>query len=185
MPGETFPPVPPCSRAKPSQRSGGLRGDDGKKKLVGRKRHLLVETAGVLRSVVGHAASIPDRHRGQWGLEAAGDADPPGRPIWAQMGRPGGSARSCAGLPRSIDGGDQSSLRRCVRGSAKRRTAWKMRALHQGVQVSPRRWVVKQTLSWWGRQRRLSTGDERLASTEEGFINPVGIRLLLARLAPA
>jgi putative transposase len=54
-----------------------------------------------------------------------------------------------------------------------------------GFQVIPRRWVVGRTFSWLGRQRRLSKNYERLASTEEAFMYLVGIRLLLARLAPA
>ncbi len=51
-----------------------------------------------------------------------------------------------------------------------------------GFHVSPRRWVVERTFSWLGRQRRLSKYYERLASSEEALIYPVGIRLLLARL---
>lgn len=54
-----------------------------------------------------------------------------------------------------------------------------------GFRVIPRRWVVERTFSWLGRQRRLSKDYERLTSTEEIFIDLVGIRLLLARLAPA
>ena len=50
---------------------GGLRGFDGNKKLVGRKRHILVDTQGFLLAVVVHAASIPDRKGGQRVLEAA------------------------------------------------------------------------------------------------------------------
>jgi putative transposase len=57
-----------------------------------------------------------------------------------------------------------------------------------GFHVIPRRWVVERTFSWLGRQRRLSKDYERLVSTEEVFIYLViylvGIRLLLARLAP-
>jgi putative transposase len=54
-----------------------------------------------------------------------------------------------------------------------------------GFRVIPRRWVVERTFSWLIRQQRLSTYYERLASTEEALIYLVGIRLLLARLAPA
>jgi hypothetical protein len=45
--------------------------------------------------------------------------------------------------------------------------------------------VVERTFSWLGRHRRLSKVYQRLASTEEALIYLVGIRLLLARLAPA
>jgi transposase len=54
-----------------------------------------------------------------------------------------------------------------------------------GFHVIPRRWVVEQTFSWLGRHRRVSKDYERLTRTEEAFIYLVGIRLLLARLAPA
>jgi putative transposase len=54
-----------------------------------------------------------------------------------------------------------------------------------GFKVLPQRWIVERTFSWLGRQRRLSKDYERLASTEEALIYLVGIRLLLARLAPA
>jgi transposase len=53
-----------------------------------------------------------------------------------------------------------------------------------GFHVIPRRWVVARTCSWLGWQRRLSKDDVRLASSEEAFMYLVGIRLLLARLAP-
>ena len=55
---------------------GGLRGYDGNKKLVGRKRFILVDTEGFLLSVVVHAASIPDRQGGQRVLQAAGVSFP-------------------------------------------------------------------------------------------------------------
>jgi putative transposase len=54
-----------------------------------------------------------------------------------------------------------------------------------GFRVIPRRWVVERTFSWLGRQRRYRSDYERLASTEEAFTYLEGIRLLLARLAPA
>jgi putative transposase len=68
---------------------GGLRGYDGNKKLVGRKRHILVDTQGFLLSVVVHAASIPDRTGGQRVLEAAGGSYPRLQHIWADQGYTG------------------------------------------------------------------------------------------------
>ena len=59
---------------------------------------------------------------------------------------------------------------------------------HHDRHKSPNRscgWVLERTFAWLGRQRRLSKDYERLTSTEEVFIYLVGIRLLLARLAPA
>ena len=40
---------------------GGARGYDGAKKLVGRKRHLLVDTEGLLQAVTVHPANLMNR----------------------------------------------------------------------------------------------------------------------------
>ena len=42
-------------------RLGGVRGDDAGKKIVGRKRHLLVDTDGLILKVRVHAANVQDR----------------------------------------------------------------------------------------------------------------------------
>jgi len=68
---------------------GGLRSYDGNKKLIGRKRHILVDTAGFLLSVVVHAASLPDRQGGQRVLEAAGGSFLRLQRIWADQGYTG------------------------------------------------------------------------------------------------
>jgi putative transposase len=160
---------------------GRLRGYDGNKKLVGRKRHILVDTEGFLLSVVVHAASLPDRKGGQRVLEAAGDAFPRLQHIWADQGYTGTLVRW-----------------------AEQEHGWRVQVVYpplrqlkryapevlaelgyaSGFRVIPNRWVVERTFSWLGRQRRLSKDYERLASTEEVWIYLVGIRLLLVRLAP-
>jgi transposase len=78
---------------------GGLRGYVGNKKLVGRKRHILVDTQCFLLSVVVQSASTPDRTGGQPVLQAAGDAFLRLRYIWADKGYTGTLVR-CA--PRSM-----------------------------------------------------------------------------------
>jgi transposase len=40
---------------------GGVRGDDGAKQLVGRKRHILVDTEGLMQAVTAHPATSMDR----------------------------------------------------------------------------------------------------------------------------
>ncbi len=75
---------------------GGVRGFDGHKKVVGRKRHILVDTDGFLLSVVVHAASISDRKGGQWVLEATGDAYPRLQHLWADHGYTGTLVRWAA-----------------------------------------------------------------------------------------
>jgi putative transposase len=161
---------------------GGVRGYDGNKQLVGRKRHSLVDTQGFLLWVVVYAASFPDRKAGQGVLEAAGDALPRLQHIWADQGYTGTWVRWAAH----------------EHGWAVQMVYPKFRQLKRyapelledlgaapGFRVIPQRWVLERTSSWLGRQRRLSKDDERLASSQEVFIYLVGIRLLLARLAPA
>jgi putative transposase len=161
---------------------GGVRGYDGNKKLVGRKRHILVDTEGFLLSVVVHAASMPDRKAGQWVLEAAGDAFPRLQHIWADQGYTGTLVRWAA----HEHGWAVQVVYPQVR-QLKRYAPELLEALgaQTGFRVIPKRWVVERTFSWLGRQRRLSQDDERLASSQEVFIYLIGIRLLLARLAPA
>ncbi len=149
---------------------GGVRGYDGNKKLVGRKRHILVATEGFLLSVVVPAASIPDRTGGQQVLEATGDTYPRLQHIWAEQEH-GWRVQVVYPTDRQLTRYAPEVVADLGAGS--------------GFHVIPRRWVVERTFSWLGRQRRLSKDYERLTSTEEAFIYLVGIRLLLTRLAPA
>jgi putative transposase len=161
---------------------GGLRGYDGHKKVAGRKRHILVDTEGFLLSVVVHAANIPDRKGGQQVLEAASNTYPRLQHIWADQGYTGTLVRWAAQTYGWTVQVVYPQLRQMKRYAPE---LLDDAGYEPGFQVIPRRWVVERTFSWLGRQRRLSKDYERLASTEEAFIYLVGIRLLLARLAPA
>lgn len=165
---------------------GGVRGFDGNKKLVGVKRHILVDTEGFLLSVVVHAANIPDRKGGQWVLEtaAAGNVYPRLQHIWADQGYTGTLVRWAAqeyGWTVQVVYPTDRQMKRYAPDAL----AGQGDEYAPGFHVIPRRWVVERTFSWLGRHRRLSKDYERLTSTEEAFIYLVGIRLLLARLAPA
>jgi putative transposase len=163
---------------------GGVRGLDGNKQLVGVKRHILVDTEGFLLSVVVHAASIPDRKGGQRVLEAAGAgcAYPRLQHIWADQGYTGTLVRWA-----TQEHGWRVQVVYPQFRQLKRYAPEFLEDLgyESGFKVIPKRWIVERTFSWIGQQRRLSKDYERLASTEEAFIYLVGIRLLLARLAPA
>ena len=162
---------------------GGLRGYDGNKKLVGRKRHILVDTEGFLLSVVVPAASLPDRKGGQRVLQAAGASFPRLQHIWADQGSTGSTgtlARWAAqeyGWTVQVVYPAHRQLQRYAP------DVLADLGYEAGFHVIPRRWVVERTFSWLGRHRRLSQDYERRASTEEALIYLVGIRLLLARLA--
>jgi len=144
------------------QRRTGLRCG---KKVNGRKRHILVDTIGLLLTVHGSAR----QHSGPgWGQALAGLVLWPGDPasvkhIWADGGY--------AGLLIEY----AKKLWRCTVEVVKRNE------LHT-FKVLPRRWVVERTFGWLGRYRRLNRDYEAKAHTGEIMVYLAMIRLMLARL---
>ena len=144
----------------------GERGYDAAKHVVGRKRHVLVDTLGLLLCVVVTAACV---------LESAG-----ARLVLKRM--PGG----CKKLRKVwVDGGYFGTLLtwawerlRLVLEVVKRSPEQK------GFTVLPRRWVVERTFAWLFNHRRLSKEYERLMPTSETFIQIAMMRLMLRRLNP-
>jgi transposase len=55
----------------------------------------------------------------------------------------------------------------------------------KGFVVLPRRWVVKRTFAWFGRNRRLAKHFENMALTLATFVTLASIQLVLRRLARA
>jgi putative transposase len=68
----------------------GIRGYDAGKQIKGRKRHILVDTMGLLLAIVVHAASIQDRDGAKLVLEKAYPSFPCLKQIWADGGYAGG-----------------------------------------------------------------------------------------------
>jgi len=134
--------------------------------VAGRKRHVLVDTLGLILLVMILPANIQDRD-GARQLLAAWFARSPRRRvkhIWADDGYAG----LLVGWARR--------LWRCAIELVKRTDAHTFRVL-------PRRWVVERTFGWLGRYRRLNRDYERLARTGETMVYVAMIRLMLARLA--
>jgi transposase len=144
----------------------GTRGYDAGKKINGRKRHIVVDTVGLLLVVMVTAASVQDRDGGRGILKRLHRALDSVRHIFA-------------------DGGYQGQL------IATAKSAWnivvevvKKPAGQIGFSVLPRRWVVERTFSWLMRQRRLVRDYERLPATHEAFVKWGMIAIMLNRLAP-
>jgi len=128
---------------------GRLRGYDGNKKLVGRKRRILVDTESFLLSVVVHAASLPDRTGGQRVLEAAGASFPRLQHIWADQGYkgyPGTLVRWAA-----QEHGWTAQVVYPTDREFKRYAPDLLADLGYGAgfHVIPRRWVVERTFPDW------------------------------------
>jgi putative transposase len=144
----------------------GVRGFDNGKKVNGRKRHILVDTLGLMLVVVVHAADVS---------ESAG-----ARLVFKQM------RGSCKKLRRIwLDGGYRGTLFdwafevfRLVLQVVKPAPEQK------GFAVLPRRWVVERTFAWLNNHRRLSKDYERQTKTSEALIQIAMLRLMLRRLCP-
>jgi putative transposase len=141
------------------------RGYDAGKKINGRKRHILVDTLGLLLWVMVLPANVQDRDGAKQLLAACFAAAPHGRVkhIWAD----GGYTGALLAWGRKVW--------RCTIEVVKRTE------LHT-FKVLPRRWVVERTFGWLGRYRRLSKDYERQAKTGETIVYLAMIRLMLARL---
>ncbi len=133
--------------------------------MKGRKRHIVVDTQGLLLAVAVHPANIQDRDGAKQVLHRLLGRFPRLERIWA-------------------DGAYAGKLVEWVQ----RNGGWKLelvrRPAHQHTfQVLPRRWVVERTFAWLGRQRRLSKDYEALSKTSEAWIYTAMTGLMLRRLA--
>ena len=143
-----------------------VRGFDAGKKVNGRKRHIVVDTMGLLLLVVITSAGIQDRDGARTLLAKVKMAMPSLALLWA-------------------DGGYAGKL-----------LEWAERVTHITIeivrkplgiktfQVLPRRWVVERTFAWIVKCRRLDHDYERLPETSEAMIKWAMIGLMVRRLEP-
>jgi transposase len=142
-------------------------GYDAGKKIKGKKRHILVDTLGLLLYAVVHPADIQDRDGGMLVLGTLFGAYPFLRKLFA-------------------DGGYQGpQFQRAVR---KRLPHLEIEIVKrsdqaQGFEVIPRRWVVERTLGWLNRCRRLAKDFENRTRNAIAFIRLASICLMLRKLS--
>lgn len=160
---------------------GGPRGYDGGKKMSGRKRHLLVDTSGLVLNAVVHPADVADRDGARLVLAPSVEEDrlPRLKHLWADAGYRG------AGLREWITERLGLSMEIVQR---RRRWVWvpndvEPEPLPEGFEVIKRRWVAERTFAWITRNRRMSRDYEFLAQTTEALVYLSMIRLMLKRLA--
>src|ERR1041384_6312523 len=153
---------------KTTEVGGRERGYDKVKNVNGRKRHLLVDTLGLVLLAVVHSAAQQDRDGAKQVLEPLRRMLLRLRLIWADQGYTG---------PLSEWLWKLRERRRIKLEIVKRQPD------QQGFVVLARRWVVERTFGWLGRSRRLSKDYERLPSTSETMIYLAMTRLMLRRLA--
>jgi putative transposase len=136
--------------------------------VKGRKRHIFVDTLGLLLTVVVTAASVQDRDGAKRLLEVLRHPFSRLRLIWAD-GAYGGELLAWVWALRP--------WRKVRLEIVKRPTGVK------GFQLLPWRWIVERTFGWLGRYRRLSKDYEYLTQTSEAMIRVAMIHLMVRRLA--
>ena len=151
-----------------SVKGGVHRGNgyDGGKKVNGRKRHLLVDTLGLLLMVVVTQANVSD----QRGLKA----------ILAAIAKGFGRLKVI-----KADGGycGESFITWVKQSYGRLLEIVKRPEGVKGFQLLPQRWVVERSLAWIGNSRRLSKDYEVLPKTSEAFIYLAMVDLMTKRLA--
>jgi putative transposase len=174
---------------------GEDRGYDGGKKVKGRKRHLLVDTQGLLLKAKVHSAKVMDYEGIKTLLEGADEAFPRLSHLWLDAGYRGedkGADWVEKTLGWTVDlverpkkPAPEEVLLAWAAERAKEGVAvdWRKLLPPEGFVVLPRRWVVERIFAWIDQQRRMSKDYERLAATSEAFIYVAMSRLMLRRLA--
>ena len=135
--------------------------------MKGRKRHIVVDTLGLLLAVVVHPADIQDRDGAKLVLSKLLGRFPKLKLVWADGAYAGQLVDWASAL-----GGWLIEVVKRARNS-------------HSFEVLPRRWVVERTLGWLGRNRRLSKDYEELTESSEAWVYIAMTHLMLKRLRPA
>jgi transposase len=146
-----------------------MRGIRPGKKIKGKKRHVLVDTEGLVLHAIVTAAEIQDRDGGAWLLGTLFGLYP-------------FLLKLCA------DGGYQGpEFRKSVKAvlSQVEVEIDKRSDQAKGFVVLPKRWVVERMLAWLNRCRRLSKDWENLNRKARAFLLMASIRLMVRRLCRA
>ena len=134
--------------------------------MKGRKRHLLVDTQGLVLNVVVSEANISERDMAQWLLQAVQSHLPRLTHIWADAGYRG---------ERFLD---DFQLHTAVTLEVVKRPPDQ-----RHFQVEPKRWVVERTFAWLGNARRLAKDYELYFKSSAAMIYAAMTRLMLRQLA--
>ena len=145
---------------------GGTRGFDGYKRVKGRKRHILVDTLGLMIANRVEPANLSDRRAGSLLLAGLAPLFPRIHTVIADAGHESGR------LTREL---------RCENG-------WKLlivKRSQRAFKITGLTWIVERTFAWLGRNRRLSKDYEYRVQTSETLLEIASTRLMLNRLVPA
>lgn len=141
------------------------KGYDAGKKIKGRKRHLLVDTVGLLMVSWITTADVQDRDAVQAVFPIAAQQHTELKKVWADGAYAGPQVQEIA----KESGIELEVVKRTDK--------------EKGFIPLPKRWIVERTHGWLSRERRLSKDYERKESSSEAYIHLGMIRLMMRRLA--
>jgi putative transposase len=147
------------------RQAGPERGRDPNKQVTGRKRHVIVDTLGLLLAVVVHPANEHDSQAAPSVLKQLLGKVPRLKVIFADSGYeglPGGLVWRCFHWLLSIVEPEEDEA---------------------GFTPLPKRWVIERTFGWFGGYRRLIRDYERLPEMSEAVVRAAMIRLMIRRVA--
>ncbi len=155
------------SQSVKTGKAGGLHGYDGGKRVKGRKRHIVVDTLGLMVDVAVTRANMHDTKGAQKVLaKAVKWLDRRPKIIFADKGYQGTPfarwVKTNVGATVHVSGNPAYTARRFV--------------------PVKKRWVVERTFAWFGDYRRLDKDHERKIAHSVGMIRWAMIRLFLQRV---
>jgi putative transposase len=159
------------SQSVKTSEGGEARGVDVHKQVSGRKRHIVVDTLGLLLMVLVHGANIPDGNGGKLVLAK----------LFEHI-KHSVYNRWCRLKLIWADGAYEHII-----AWVKKQCGWRLEIVHRppeakGFQLLPRRWVVERTFGWFGRYRRLSRDYEHQTLSSESMVYLASIHRMLRLL---
>ena len=156
------------SQSVPTTEGGEHRGSDAHKKVKGRKRHIVVDTMGLLLAVAITGADVDDAKAAPQALgQLTEDAFPRLRLVWTDHKYPNHA------LYGWLDENAHYGLEIVSRPKGQK-----------GFVRLKRRWVVERTFAWLKRCRRLTADREKTTRSAEAMIRLAMIHVMLNRLCP-
>jgi len=163
---------------------GGESGFDAGKKVKGRKRHLVVDTLGLLLAVSVTAASVSDPAGAHPVVARAMSKYPDIKVLYADSAYAG----QCAQTVSQLHGVQVQVVRHPANKNVGRWVCpqqgdlFSVQADHNGFVPLPKRWVVERTHAWNERSRRLIMHHDRLSTVSEAWVWLAQARMLLRRV---
>src|SRR5918998_1767310 len=178
-------------RPKTTGVGGQERGFAPAKGVEGRKRHLLVDTEGLVLKARVHSAKVPDQDGIRLLLEPVRTRFARLSQLWVDAGYQGRGRRwaeealdlsvEVVRKPKKPVPEKVAELWAAELAKEGKEVNWRRLMPPSGFRVLPRRWVVERTFAWISHNRRMAKDYERLCATGEAFVYAAMTRLMVRR----